>query len=112
MAVHRAVGNATATAADIVAPLKTLGQPPFAAPSPQGWGDTARDWVAPAALLRRIEWVRAFAGSLPATLHPARFLDEVIGPVAGEATREGVARAPSGDAALALVLASAEFQRR
>ena len=112
VAVHRAFGNATATAADVVAPLKTLGQPPFSAPSPQGWGDTARDWVAPAALLRRIEWVRSFAGFLPATLHPARFLDDVIGPVASDATREGVARAPSGDAAIALVLASAEFQRR
>ena len=112
VAVNRAVGNATASAADIVAPLKTLGQPPFAAPSPQGWGDTARDWVAPASLLRRIEWVRSFAGSVSTTLHPARFLDDVIGPVAGDATREGVARAPSGDAAIALVLASAEFQRR
>src|SRR3954471_1821400 len=112
VAVHRAVGNATATAADIVAPLKALGQPPFSAPSPQGWGDTARDWVAPAALLQRIEWVRSIASSPPATLHPARFLDDVIGPVVSDATREGVARAPSGDAAIALVLASAEFQRR
>lgn len=112
VAVHRAVGNATATAADVVAPLQALGQPPFSAPSPQGWGDTARHWIAPEALLRRIEWVRSFAGSRPATLHPARFLDDVIGPVAGDATREGVARAPSGDAAIALVLASAEFQRR
>jgi uncharacterized protein (DUF1800 family) len=112
VAVHRAVGNATATAADVVAPLKMLGQPPFSAPSPQGWGDTARDWVAPSALMRRIEWVRSLAGSVPATPHPARFLDEVIGPVVSDATREGVARAPSEDAAIALVLASAEFQRR
>jgi uncharacterized protein (DUF1800 family) len=112
VAVHRALGNATATAADIVAPLKALGQPPFSAPSPQGWGDTARDWVAPAALLQRIEWVRSIAGSVPTTLHPGRFLDDVIGPVAGDAIREVVVRAPSGDAAIALVLGSAEFQRR
>jgi uncharacterized protein (DUF1800 family) len=112
VAVHRAVGNAAATAADVLAPLKMLGQPPFSAPSPQGCGDTARDWVAPSALMRRIEWVRSFAGSLPATLHPVRFLDDVIGPVVSDATREGVGRAPSGDAAIALVLASAEFQRR
>jgi uncharacterized protein (DUF1800 family) len=112
VAVHRALGNATATAADIVAPLKALGQPPFSAPSPQGWGDTARDWVAPAALLQRIEWVHSIAGSVPTTLHPGRFLDDVIGPVAGDAIREVVVRAPSGDAAIALVLGSAEFQRR
>ena len=112
VAVHRALGNATATADNVVAPLRTLGQLPFTAPSPQGWGDAARDWIAPEALLRRIEWARSFAGSAPTTLHPARFLDDIIGPVASDATREGVARAPSGDAAIALVLASAEFQRR
>lgn len=111
VAVHRAFGNATA-GADVVAPLRTLGQSPFSASSPQGWGDTARDWIAPEALLRRIEWVRSLAGSLPATLHPISFLDDVVGPVAGDATREGVARAPSADAAIALVLSSAEFQRR
>jgi uncharacterized protein (DUF1800 family) len=112
VAVHRAFGNLTARPADVVASLRALGQLPFSAPSPQGWGDTARDWIAPEALLRRIEWVRSFAGSVSATLHPARFLDDIIGPVASDATREGAARAPSGDAAIALVLASAEFQRR
>lgn len=112
VAVHRAFGNTTARAADVVAPLQTLGQAPFSAPSPQGWGDTARHWIAPEALLRRIEWTRSFAGTLPATLQPPRFLDDVIGPVTSEATRQGVALAPSGDAAIALVLASAEFQRR
>jgi len=112
LAVHRAVGNREPQASDVIAPLRTLGQTPFAAPAPQGWGDTARDWIAPEALLRRIEWVRSFAGSLPQTFHPDRFLDDVIGPVASDVTREGVALAPSGDAAAALVLASAEFQRR
>ncbi|MCW5741349.1 MAG: DUF1800 domain-containing protein [Alphaproteobacteria bacterium] len=112
VAVHRALGNTTARAADVVAPFQTLGQAPFTAPSPQGWGDTARHWIAPESLLRRIEWVRSLAGSVPATLQPARFLDDVIGPVAGEPTRQGVTLAPSGDAAIALVLASAEFQRR
>jgi uncharacterized protein (DUF1800 family) len=96
----------------VLTPLETLGHLPFTAPSPQGWGDTARHWVAPEALLRRIEWVRSLSGSLPAGLGPTRFLDDVIGPVAGDATQEGVALAPSGDAAVALVLASAEFQRR
>jgi hypothetical protein len=51
------------------------------------------------------------ASSLPATLHPTRFLDDVISHAASDATREGVARA-LGRRAIALVLASAEFQRR
>jgi len=112
LAVHRACGDAAADAATVIAPLRALGQAPFAAPSPQGWGDTARHWIAPEALLRRIEWARGFAASLKATAPPDRFLDDVAGPVAGEATRRGVSLAPSPDAAIALVLASAEFQRR
>jgi uncharacterized protein (DUF1800 family) len=112
VAVHRAVGNAHPDAGDIVAPLKALGHIPFTAPSPQGWSDTAQHWVAPEAILRRIEWVRSYAGSLAQTIHPGRFLDDVIGPVAADQTRLGAERAPSGDAAVALVLASPEFQRR
>lgn len=112
LAVHRATGNAMAGAAQIVTPLQILGQPPFSAPSPQGWGDTARHWIAPEALLRRIEWVRSLAASRPISAPPARFLDDILGPVAGRALREGVQLAPSGDAGIALLLASAEFQRR
>ena len=112
VAVHRALGNTSPKSAEVVDPLDTLGQLPFSAPSPQGWGDTAKHWIAPEALLRRIEWVRSLAGAQPPTRQPERFMDDVIGPVASGATKEGVALAPSGDAAIALVLASAEFQRR
>lgn len=93
-------------------PLAAMGQLPFAAPTPQGWPDRAADWLAPEALLRRIEWLRAVAGRFPVADPPAAFLERVIGPVASETTRSLVAGAPAPDAAIALVLASSEFQRR
>lgn len=93
-------------------PLRTMGQLPFFAPSPQGWSDQASQWVAPEALLRRIEWIRAISARIPIKLKPVDFLKQVIGAVASEETKQMVELAPSGDTAIALVLASAEFQRR
>jgi uncharacterized protein (DUF1800 family) len=93
-------------------PLETMGQRPFYAPSPQGWPDEARHWLAPETLLRRIEWLRAVAARVPAAMQPDVLLERLIGPVASNDTRLWVGRAPSGDDAVALILASTEFQRR
>ena len=93
-------------------PLRAMGQQPFNAPSPAGWPDTAAHWVAPEALMRRIEWARAVSARLPARIDPRELLVQTIGPVATDATRRMVDAAPSSDAALALIFASAEFQRR
>ena len=93
-------------------PLETMGQQPFNAPSPQGWPDKASHWVAPEALLRRIEWLRAISSRVPATVKPAVLFEQLIGPVAFAETKQMVDLAPSGDAAVALILAAAEFQRR
>jgi len=110
--VHRAAGRIRARRQEINEPLRVLGQVPFSAPSPQGWSDRAADWIAPESLMRRIEWTRRFAATLPSNLTPASFLEDVIGPVASAETRRWVARAPSHDAALAMIFASPEFQRR
>ena len=93
-------------------PLRELGQFPFSAPSPQGWGDTANVWITPEALMRRIEWLRRFARRIPSTIVPLEVLDSAIGPVASQNTQNWIARATSGDAALATLFTSPEFQRR
>jgi uncharacterized protein (DUF1800 family) len=62
--------------------------------------------------MRRIEWVRRFTATLPPTLYPDELLEQSIGAVASQQTRTWVSRAPSGDAAIAMILGSPEFQRR
>ena len=89
-----------------------LGQLPFAAPSPKGWPDTAADWLAPEALMRRIEFARAIAHRLPRRIDPLPVMEASIGPVAKPTTRKAIARAPSAREAMALLFVSAEFQRR
>ncbi len=112
ISTHRATGNTFARPRDILMPLREMGQMPFFAQSPQGWDDTAKSWISPEALMRRIEWLRRYAAQLPSTLYPSQVLENAIGPVAREATRTWTERAPSGDAAIAMILASPEFQRR
>lgn len=112
IAVYRALGTAPKIPRAVLKPLRALGQVPFAAPSPAGWGDEAHDWLAPEALMRRIEWVRSLSGRVRADVDPQRVLESVLGPVAQDDTRLWVSRAPSTDHAIALILASPEFQRR
>ncbi len=90
--------------------LRLLGQPLWAAPQPNGWGDRASDWAAPEAMLRRVDYAHALAGRMP---HAADALAEsTLGPRLRPATRQAMARAGSRRDALALLLSAPEFQRR
>lgn len=112
VSAFRASGRSGFKLKDFSVPLQAFAHVPFQAPSPAGWSDMAPNWIAPESLLRRVEWLRQFAATLPANWNPQKFLDDVIGPVATDETRSWVSRAPSADAALALILSSPEFQRR
>ncbi|MBL8700378.1 MAG: DUF1800 domain-containing protein [Alphaproteobacteria bacterium] len=92
--------------------LQLLGQPPFAAPSPAGWPDTADQWLGPEAVIRRAEWAAAFATRLGRSREPAELLAAALGDGARPETRLAVQRAASVGDAIAIVLASPEFQRR
>ena len=46
LAAFRALDR-TAPLGDLLRDLRAMGQPPFAAPSPQGWPDRAADWMSP-----------------------------------------------------------------
>lgn len=92
--------------------LRQLGHFPFRASSPAGWPDRAKDWLSPESLLRRIEWVRAATARFPRSLQPDDIAEVTIGPVMTAPTKEMIDAAPSGEEALAMIFASAEFQRR
>jgi len=89
-----------------------LGQRPFTPQSPAGWPDVADHWNSGQALLERIEFATAIGARIGDRVAGAARLDEVLGEVAGDATRLGIRRAESGAQAVALLLAAPEFQRR
>ncbi len=95
----------------MIAVLAGLGQPFQSAPAPNGWPDRAADWAAPEAMLRRIDWsyaVSARAGDQD----PEAIATASLGPLLRASTRDDMRRAGSRRDALALLLASPEFQRR
>lgn len=92
--------------------LTEMGQEVGRAPSPQGWPDRDEDWLAPDAVWKRVQWAAALAAQ-HADMADARQLATLsFGPDLGGETRQQIERADSGSQALALLLASPEFQRR
>ena len=112
ISTFRALGMMGLAPKHLIATLRQLSQPPFSAPSPAGWPDRAADWIGPGALMRRIEWTRAIVARRDANDDARAFAAETIAAVARDGTLDIIARAPSAEEGVALVLASAEFQRR
>lgn len=92
--------------------IQALGQQPYNAPSPAGWPDTAAAWAGPEAIVRRVDWTHSFAQRVRGRVDPRTLLASSLGPLAGAATAQTVAQAPSVPDGIGLMLASPEFQRR
>jgi uncharacterized protein (DUF1800 family) len=111
VAVLRAVdlppepGNRTATA------TADLGQPFMAPILPNGWPDTAPDWLSGEALLKRADWAMTQA-SRPGAPPAEAVADATIGPLCSANTRAAIKACPTPAEALATLFASPEFLRR
>jgi uncharacterized protein (DUF1800 family) len=91
--------------------LAGLGQPLWSAPAPNGWSDVAADWVAPEAMMRRIDWAFAVSGRI-GQRDPMTIADTSLGPLLRPETQMAMAHAGSRREAMTLLLTSPEFQRR
>jgi uncharacterized protein (DUF1800 family) len=91
--------------------LAGLGQPLWTAPAPNGWPDTAADWIGPEAMMRRIDWAFAVSGRI-GDRDPTVLGEASLGPLYRQETHEVMAHAGSRREAMTLLLTSPEFQRR
>ncbi len=112
LSAHRVLQRPVGPPERWVSVLTQLGQTPGRAPSPQGWPDTQADWLAPDALWKRVEWASDWANSVGADVDARQRAAASFGIDLGDDTRRQIERADSGVQALALWLASPEFQRR
>jgi uncharacterized protein (DUF1800 family) len=78
---------------------------------PNGWPDTAADWVAGEALLRRADWAWELAGN-PAAPSADDVAPRTLGDLLSADTKARLGNAASRREALALLLSSPEFMRR
>ncbi len=112
LSAHRVLKLPVVQAERLNTVLAQMGQPVGRAPSPQGWPDRTEDWLAPDALWKRTEWAAAFAKQHDHLADARQLATLSLGPDLGAETQRQIERADSGSQALALWLASPEFQRR
>jgi uncharacterized protein (DUF1800 family) len=91
--------------------MSQLGQPFMGAELPNGWSDTAAGWAAPAMVMRRIDWAAAIAGRARAR-DPQALALATLGPLLPADSLQRIARAGSRHEAVAMLIASPQFQRR
>ncbi|WAJ71214.1 DUF1800 domain-containing protein [Catenovulum adriaticum] len=90
--------------------LMTMGQAPFSAGSPAGFGDHKDDWNGAEAFMARIEWADQFSQRIKK--EPASIAKACLGNLLSARTEQFIKRAESRQQALALLLMSPEFQQR
>lgn len=91
--------------------MRQLGQPFMGAELPNGWPDIAAGWAAPAMIMRRIDWAAAIAGRARAR-DPSALAEAALGTLLPAETVQRIARAGSRYEAIAMLIASPQFQRR
>lgn len=111
IAALRLTGNDVVEPRRLAGAFAELGQVPWRAPSPAGYDDLAATWLAPDALVKRVEVAERIARNARFDDVPARAGDAFPGALS-EATRTQLARAESAQQALALLLVSPEMMRR
>jgi uncharacterized protein (DUF1800 family) len=90
----------------------TLGQRPWAPPSPRGWPDDKGAWLASHPFKARLDWSSVVAERHAPAMNPVELGESALGPLLSDETKRDVARADSKSQGLALLLMSPEFQRR
>jgi uncharacterized protein (DUF1800 family) len=108
---YRAVGGEPDEIGKLAPVLTGLGQKPFSAPSPKGWPEAAAEWAAPDAVIKRLEYAKAFAAKVGPLVDPVAVADAALGPRLGERSRLAIRRAEDRSESLALLLMCPEFQR-
>jgi uncharacterized protein (DUF1800 family) len=112
VSAHRVLKIPVASVERAVIELKGMGQAVGQAPSPQGWPDRTEDWLSPDTLRKRVQWADRF-GDLNRHAADARGLARLAwGEDLSQSSRVQIDNADSSAQALALALASPEFQRR
>ena len=111
IAAMRAVGAHPEAEPQLPNIVEGLGQPVFKPTFPIGWPDRAADWAGPEAMLQRVDFSYQFAGRVT-DQEPMDIAENALGPLLGAETLNQIRHAGSRQDALALLLASPEFQRR
>ncbi|WCR05676.1 DUF1800 domain-containing protein (plasmid) [Paracoccus saliphilus] len=94
-------------------PLAKMGQQWGNPPGPDGWPESGENWVTPQGIAARIDWAMRIPIKLRKNLpDPRQLLQVALGDTASEALQWAVPKAETARDGVAIVLASADFNRR
>lgn len=112
LSAHRMLALPITSVESLAATVQSMGQAVGRAPSPQGWPDRAEDWLSPDALLKRVQWAQRLGETHRGNADARALAQLAWGADLSHSTLQHIQRAESSDQALALAIASPEFQRR
>jgi uncharacterized protein (DUF1800 family) len=110
VAATRATGVTAPDAKPIIGALNMLGEPLWRPPAPKGFDDQNAAWLD--GLAQRLDIANQFGRRVTQPVDPKELVETALGQLASPETRQAVARAETRPQAIALLLMSAEFQRR
>jgi len=110
VAATRATGVTSPDARPLIQALNMLGEPLWRPPAPKGFDDAEAAWLD--GLAQRLDIANQLGRRVGEPTDPKELVETALGPLASPETRQAVARAESRPQAVALLLMSAEFQRR
>jgi uncharacterized protein (DUF1800 family) len=94
-------------------PTREMGQPFLNPRGPDGWPERSEAWITPQGLATRITWAGVTARRHGSRVDdPRALLERSLGSLAGERLRFAVGAAETHAEGIAILLASAEFNRR
>lgn len=112
IAALRATGVRALPGPNAAGAFTQLGQQVWKPGSPAGYDDTAPSWAGPDALYRRVEVAQRIAQRTAPAIDARQLAAQLFPGALSAATSQALARAESGEQALALLLVSPEMMRR
>jgi uncharacterized protein (DUF1800 family) len=113
ISASRALPALQSDTATLLRAYRSMGEPPYNPPGPDGWPDIEAEWLGADAVWKRFEWANQTADAVATTtMNPLGLAHDVLGPQLSQQTAQAIARAQSPAQGLTLLLASPEFQRR
>lgn len=112
LAALRATGVKALPGATAAGAFQQLGQPIWRPGSPAGYDDVTASWAGPDALYRRVEVAQRIARRTAPAIDARQLAAQLFPGALSPATADALARAESGEQALALLLVSPEMLRR
>ncbi|EEW26535.1 DUF1800 domain-containing protein [Rhodobacter ferrooxidans] len=94
------------------AALAQMGQPVYRPRGPDGWPDTAAEWISPPYMVARLDWAERLARLRGERADPVALARQVLGDLAHPDTLRAVGLAEQRWEGVAVLLGSPDFMRR